>query len=344
MRSASPGLLARIADNTISGKIAKDVFEAMWAEGKDADAIIESKGLKQITDTGAIEKAIDEVMAKNPGPARRLPLRQGQAVRLLRRPGHEGHRRQGQPGAAQRASEEEASRLRSMSESDRVRRFVLERHPIRGHAVRLARAWLDLREHQDYPPAVQALLGEAVGAVVLLAATLKFNGTLTLQLQGKGLVNLLVAQCTHDFKVRGMARHDPHSDERRAGFRSLAGEGQIIVTVEATDRASSYQGVVPITGDSLAESLEAYFIQSEQLPTRVLLASTPGVVSGMLVQRIPGEGGKQAPVDPAALEAAWMKVDHAMLGLTPAALHRRRHRAAPGAHVRRRRGARVQRP
>jgi aspartyl-tRNA(Asn)/glutamyl-tRNA(Gln) amidotransferase subunit B len=65
--AALAALLGRIADNTISGKIAKDVFEAMWAEGKDADAIIESKGLKQITDTGAIEKAIDEVMAKNPG-------------------------------------------------------------------------------------------------------------------------------------------------------------------------------------------------------------------------------------------------------------------------------------
>jgi molecular chaperone Hsp33 len=164
---------------------------------------------------------------------------------------------------------------------------------------------------------VQSLLGEAVGAVVLLAATLKFNGTLTLQMQGQGLVKLLVAQCTHDFKVRAMARHDAIGDT--AGFRSLAGEGQIIVTVEATDRASSYQGVVPITGDSLAECLEAYFIQSEQLPTRVLLASTAGVVSGMLVQRIPGEGGKQS-VDPASLEAAWMKVDHAMLGLTPAAL------------------------
>jgi molecular chaperone Hsp33 len=204
-----------------------------------------------------------------------------------------------------------------MADSDRVRRFVLERHPIRGHAVRLGRAWLDLREHQDYPPAVQSLLGEAVGAVVLLAATLKFNGTLTLQMQGQGLVKLLVAQCTHDFKVRAMARHDALGDT--AGFRSLAGEGQIIVTVEATDRASSYQGVVPITGDSLAECLEAYFIQSEQLPTRVMLASTAGVVSGMLVQRIPGEGGKQS-VDPASLEAAWMKVDHAMLGLTPAAL------------------------
>ncbi len=63
---ALAGLLVRIADNTISGKIAKEVFEAMWSEGAAADAIIEAKGLKQITDTSAIEKAIDEVMAKNP--------------------------------------------------------------------------------------------------------------------------------------------------------------------------------------------------------------------------------------------------------------------------------------
>jgi molecular chaperone Hsp33 len=185
--------------------------------------------------------------------------------------------------------------------------------------VRLSRAWLALREHQDYPPAVQQLLGEAVGAVVLLAATLKFDGILTLQLQGKGLVNLLVAQCTHDFKVRGMARHDPLPglDAESAGFRSLAGDGQIIVTVESADRGSSYQGVVPITGDSLAESLEAYFVQSEQLPTRVLLAASPGVVAGMLVQRIAGVGGKQPATDPAALEEAWMKADHAMQTLTP---------------------------
>jgi molecular chaperone Hsp33 len=208
------------------------------------------------------------------------------------------------------------------SDSDRVRRFVLEKHPIRGHAVRLARAWLDLREHQDYPSAVQQLLGEAVGAVVLLAATLKFDGTLTLQLQGKGLVNLLVAQCTHDFKVRAMARHDSLQSLEgggAAGFRSLAGDGTIIVTIESTDRGSSYQGVVPISGDSLAESLEAYFVQSEQLPTRVVLASTPGLVCGMLVQRMPAEGGK-GPVDPAAMESAWMKADHAMAALTQSAI------------------------
>jgi len=208
--------------------------------------------------------------------------------------------------------------MTAAADLDLVRRFVLERLPIRGHSVRLERSWLDLREHQDYPPAVQALLGQAMGAVVLLAATLKFDGALTLQLQGKGLVNLLVAQCTHDFKVRGMARHDPvdlMEGGDAAGFRSLAGDGQIIVTVESADRGSSYQGVVPITGDSLAESLEAYFVQSEQLPSRVLLAAAKGVVSGMLVQRMPGEGGKQ-PVDPAALESAWMKVDHAMAAIS----------------------------
>jgi molecular chaperone Hsp33 len=200
-----------------------------------------------------------------------------------------------------------------VSQPDLVRRFVLERHPIRGHAVRLSQAWLALREHQDYPPAVQHLLGEAVGAIVLLAATLKFDGMITLQLQGKGLVNLLVAQCTHDFKVRAMARHDPIGGE--AGFRSLAGDGQIVVTVEATDRASSYQGVVPITGNSLSESLEAYFEQSEQLPTRVLLAASSGVVSGMLVQRIPGAGGTQEQLDETALETAWQKADDAMSSL-----------------------------
>jgi aspartyl-tRNA(Asn)/glutamyl-tRNA(Gln) amidotransferase subunit B len=61
------GLVARIRDGTISGKIAKEVFETMWASGQSADAVIEGKGLRQITDAGAIEKAIDDCLAKNPG-------------------------------------------------------------------------------------------------------------------------------------------------------------------------------------------------------------------------------------------------------------------------------------
>ena len=106
--AALAGLLARIADDTISGKIAKDVFEAMWAEGKDADAIIEAKGLKQITDTGAIEKAIDEVMAKNPeqladyrsGKDKLFGFFVGQVMKAT---GGKAN-----PGAAQRAAEAQA--------------------------------------------------------------------------------------------------------------------------------------------------------------------------------------------------------------------------------------------
>ncbi len=60
------GILKRIDDNTISGKIAKQVFEEMWASGKDADTVIDEKGLKQVTDSGAIEALVDEVIAANP--------------------------------------------------------------------------------------------------------------------------------------------------------------------------------------------------------------------------------------------------------------------------------------
>jgi aspartyl-tRNA(Asn)/glutamyl-tRNA(Gln) amidotransferase subunit B len=63
------GILKRIDDNTISGKIAKTVFDEMWATGKDADTVIDEKGLKQVTDTGAIEKMVDDVIAANPGQA-----------------------------------------------------------------------------------------------------------------------------------------------------------------------------------------------------------------------------------------------------------------------------------
>src|SRR5262245_2166598 len=87
-----------------------------------------------------------------------------------------------------------------------VRRFILENQPVRGYWVDLDSAWQSLRAHQHYTPAVQNLLGEAVSASVLLAATLKFEGTLTLQLEGKGDVRLLVAQCSNDFKVRAVAR------------------------------------------------------------------------------------------------------------------------------------------
>lgn len=184
--------------------------------------------------------------------------------------------------------------------SDHVRRFVVEHQPVRGHWVHLKDAWRELRAHGDYPPPVRSLLGQAVAASVLLAATLKFRGRLTLQLQGNGAVGLMVAQCTHDFRVRAVARFDEAQleaiDAERPAtgvpFRSLTGsEGRFTVTIEADERSLRYQGVVPLTGHSLAESLEAYFAASEQLPTRVRLAADGEHSAGLLVQKVPESTG-----------------------------------------------------
>src|SRR6185312_13655539 len=109
---------------------------------------------------------------------------------------------------------------------DEVRRFIVENRPVRGHWVRLEGAW------RDYPQPVRELLGQAVAASVLLAATLKFRGQLTLQLQGNGAVSLLVAQCTHDYRLRAVARFDADAvaalsanEATRGGevFRGLVG-------------------------------------------------------------------------------------------------------------------------
>ncbi|HXW75410.1 MAG TPA: Hsp33 family molecular chaperone HslO [Steroidobacteraceae bacterium] len=233
---------------------------------------------------------------------------------------------------------------------DRVRRFIFENRPVRGHWVRLESAWRELRAHAHYPAPVTQLLGEAVVASVLLAATLKFRGTLTFQLQGDGALGLLVAQCTHDFRLRAVARYDEAAvrelggaAHRNAPFRRLAGaEGRITVTVEAEEASLRYQGVVPLSGRSLSESLEAYFASSEQLPTRVLLAANDALGAGMLVQKLPGE----ASVDPEATDETWAQAQEGIARVTAARLlqggvEELLARAFPGQDLRLFRGAPV---
>lgn len=184
-----------------------------------------------------------------------------------------------------------------------LRRFILEPQPVRGFWIRLDGAWRDLRSHQHYPPLVEALLGEAVTASLLLAATLKFQGTLTLQLAGDGLVNLLVAQCTHDFVIRAVARADAIT-EGQASFRQLVGDGRLTVTIEAEERSARYQGIVSLQGASLAECLENYFATSEQLPTRIALAADAVSTAGVLLQKIPGASA-QGEAQAAVSQAVW---------------------------------------
>lgn len=204
--------------------------------------------------------------------------------------------------------------------ADAVRRFTVEDRPVRGHFVRMAEAWRVLREQRDYPPPVRELLGEAVSASVLLAATLKFRGTLTLQLQGgSGAVRLLVAQCTHDFRVRAVV----HAEAERLGefgavldaelFHRLVGSGgRLVVTVAAEERESRYQGIVPLEGDSFAECLEQYFATSEQLPTRVRLAADDAHAAGLLIQQLPRRGSDAAEFE---ARAAWEEAEEGLSGV-----------------------------
>jgi molecular chaperone Hsp33 len=122
---------------------------------------------------------------------------------------------------------------------NQVRRFILENQPVRGYWVELDSAWQALRAHQHYSPVVQNLLGEAVSASVLLAATLKFEGTLTLQVEGKGDLRLLVAQCTNDFRVRAVARLSEEAAEAAPKGADAVGDS---ADAELSDASSTQTG------------------------------------------------------------------------------------------------------
>jgi molecular chaperone Hsp33 len=201
-----------------------------------------------------------------------------------------------------------------MHDRDCLHRFMFEQYPIRGHLVHLDAAWRALIEHREYPRAIRDALGEAVAASVLLAATIKFEGVLSLQLQGDGPVHLLLAQCTSGLGVRGLARY---SGEPEGDISALIGSGNLTVTLE-TDGAQRYQGIVALAGQCLAESLQAYFENSEQLPTRLWLHASESGASGMLLQRLPGEGARAGgSTDSAASEDAWRRVQLIGATLTP---------------------------
>ncbi|HYM36218.1 MAG TPA: Hsp33 family molecular chaperone HslO, partial [Steroidobacteraceae bacterium] len=151
-----------------------------------------------------------------------------------------------------------------MTDTDSLRRFFFEHLPIRGHLVHLNASWQALLEHRSYPAAIRDTLGESAAASVLLAATLKFTGHLSLQLQGQGSMQLLLAQCTSNLGVRALARYRDEIDSRDLSI--LSGAGQLTVTLDNIGDERRYQGIVPLVGGSLARCLEAYFENSEQLP------------------------------------------------------------------------------
>ncbi len=205
-----------------------------------------------------------------------------------------------------------------MHDRDTLHRFLFDRFPIRGHLVHLDAAWRALIEHRQYPPVIRETLGEAVVASLLLAATIKFEGVLSLQLQGDGPMHLLLAQCTSGLGVRGLARYREGAGAAHQ-IHELIGNGNLTVTLETDEGTQRYQGIVPIEGERLADSLQAYFQNSEQLPTRLWLHADVQGASGMLLQKLPGSATLPA-ADAAAIEDAWQRVQLIADTLTPVEL------------------------
>jgi molecular chaperone Hsp33 len=173
-----------------------------------------------------------------------------------------------------------------MSERDTLRSFLFERLAIRGELVQLDAVWQEALSRHDYPEPLRRLLGEMMAAAVLLVGTLKFDGMLTLQLKGEGPVTLGVVECDSERKLRGLIRWQGEVDQCQS-LGDLLGKGLLAITLEQGRKGERYQGIVELSGDSIAQALEHYLQHSEQLRTRLWLAADADQAAGMLLQRMP---------------------------------------------------------
>ena len=182
------------------------------------------------------------------------------------------------------------------ADSDRLTRFLLPHAGVRGVRVHLHEAWRQIRAREDYPAAVSELLGEAVAASALFTGHAKVEGRLSVQLRGEGRLRTLFAECTAAGTLRAIAQlaegdAPPPSRDLRA-----LGDGAILaITIENPGARGQdptrYQGLVPLEADALSGAFEDYFRQSEQLPTRLLLAADDERAAGLMLQKLPGDTG-----------------------------------------------------
>ncbi|WKE65911.1 Hsp33 family molecular chaperone HslO [Gallaecimonas kandeliae] len=173
---------------------------------------------------------------------------------------------------------------------DKLHRFIFEDAQVRGELVQLDQSFQAIVENHDYPPQVQRLLGELMAATSLLTATLKFEGDITVQVQGDGPLNLMVINGNNNQVLRGVARYQGELPD--GGLHELVGKGYLVITI-TPNGGERYQGVVSLEGGNLTQVLENYFANSEQLPTRLWLFAEGQKAAGMLLQVLPG-GDKEA--------------------------------------------------
>lgn len=180
---------------------------------------------------------------------------------------------------------------------DRLARFLIEAAGVRGVHVRLDETWRQIRERAEYPPAAAELLGEAAAAAALVTGHAKVDGRLSVQLRGAGALRTLFAECTAAGTLRGIVQLAEDAGEVSRDLRELGDQAVLAITIENPSVGGRdpirYQGLVALESDSLAGAFEGYFRQSEQLPTRLLLAADGDRAAGLMLQKLPGDGGDE---------------------------------------------------
>jgi molecular chaperone Hsp33 len=179
-------------------------------------------------------------------------------------------------------------------QTDYVQRFLFENLDVRGRLVCLTGAWRRMTEGRGYPAPISALLGQSIALATMLGANQKEAGRVTLQVQGSGPVKLLVADCSADLKIRGMAHYE--------GDDPAIGEGRLALTFENLASGQIYQSLVPLEGRSMAEIFENYLRRSEQRVSFLRLHASNDAVCGLLLEKLPGADAR----DP----DGWNRVGH----------------------------------
>lgn len=171
-----------------------------------------------------------------------------------------------------------------------LRELLFPERAVRGAYVDLREGIDDMLGWRDYSPDVFKVIGEALAAAALIASHLKFDGRINLQYQGKGdsPLTMLVTQIDNHLQVRGMAKTQLGAT---GSFRELVGDGMLALMLEPAQGTQYYQALVDVRGDTLAESLEGYFTQSEQIETFIRLAASKDRLCGLLLQRLPPREG-----------------------------------------------------
>ncbi len=205
--------------------------------------------------------------------------------------------------------------------SDTLHRFLFEHAAIRGEMVQLAATWRAVLERHSYPAPLRKVLGELMAAGALLAATLKFEGTLILQLHGSGPVKLIVVECSATQAMRATAKWE--GDLPADGLRALLGNGRFAIHLVPDTGGQSYQGVVDLNADSIAAAIEHYMAASEQIETRLWLACDDTRAAGLLIQKLPERESADADAWPRAGLLAATVTANELLGLAPHDLLRR---------------------